>query len=87
MTAEAIVAHRINTDGVERVEVDRWPAETTFVEDLSLFDPALVRRVGDLILVTASNGHATYRIVVEDKPRGELECVLEDSELTPRGPF
>ncbi len=77
--------HRI--DG-EAVVLDlEWPRAVRFVEDLSLFDPDLVQRVGDLILVKAANGNATYRIVVEDRVRGELDCVLEDGELTPRGPF
>lgn len=86
--AEAIVAHRVTgRDGSSWVEVDVWPERTTFTSDLAIFDPELVRRVGDLITVRAANGNATYRIDAEHADRLILECVLEDSELEPRGPF
>lgn len=71
----------------DQIEVDRWPRTIRILEDLSMFDARFVRRVEDLVLFTASNGNATYRIAVEDRIRGEMDCVLEDSELSPRGPF
>lgn len=74
----------------DRVEVSGFPSAVRIVEDVSVFDARFLRRVGDLILITASNGNATYRIAVEDKIRGELDCVLEDSEFrepTSKGPF
>ena len=69
------------------VEVDSWPRTLRVVADFGILDEQFVRRVGDLVLFTVANGNATYRIAVEDRIRGELDCVLEDSELTPRGPF
>lgn len=86
-TFEYAPFHVSRIDG-ETVCLDlEWPRAVRFVEDLSMFDPQHVSRVGDLILVKVANGNATYRIVVEDRIRGELDCVLEDGELSPRGPF
>lgn len=79
--------HVARIDGAAVLIGDRWPLAARFLADLSLFDPKLVSRVGDLIAVRLANGNATYRIVVEDRIRGELDCLLEDSELDPRGPF
>lgn len=87
MTAEPIVTYRTRRGDEQVVEVDEWPEQTWFVRDLTILDPALVRRVEDLILVTVTNGNATYRIVRDDEFRGRLECVLEDADLAPRGPF
>lgn len=56
------------------VTVDYWPDQTVLMTTLlDVCDPTYVRRDGDLILITVSNGHAIYRVDRDDAMRGHSE--------------
>lgn len=76
-----LITRSTTVDGVTTHSLQgEWPSRTRIAR--SIFtdgNPDLIRRDGDEVFVTLSNGSATYRVVLDDEYRDEIVCDLAES--------